>query len=109
MDPLDRRRTGWFGILRVLIAAERGVIALAALSIRNLDDRVKERLRIRVARHGRSMEAEVRAILTEAVAEPGEAPGLLHAIMDRVGDLGGVELDLPPRATPVRAAAQFES
>ena len=44
-----------------------------ALRIRNLDDRVKERLRVRAARHGRSMEAEVRAILADAVAAPGEA------------------------------------
>ena len=49
-------------------------MALSALSIRNLDDQVKERLAVRAARHGRSMEAEVRAILTDAVAEPGEAP-----------------------------------
>jgi antitoxin FitA len=69
---------------------------------------VKERLRVRAARHGRSMEAEVRAILTDAVAEPKEAPGLLQAIMDRFSGLGGVELDLPPRATRPRAA-EFSS
>jgi antitoxin FitA len=80
------------------------MVALSAMSIRNLDDRVKERLRVRAARHGRSMEAEVRAILADAVAEPDEAPGLFRAIMDRFGELGGVELDLPPRATPARAA-----
>jgi plasmid stability protein len=78
-------------------------VALSALSIRNLDDRVKERLRIRAARHGRSMEAEVRAILTEAVSGPGEAPGLLDAIYERFTELGGIELDLPPRSAPVRA------
>jgi hypothetical protein len=50
------------------------------------------------------LEAEVRAILTYAVAEPGEAPGLLQAIIDRFGEMGGVELDLPPRATRPRAA-----
>jgi len=83
---------------------EEGVIALSALSIRNLDDGVKERLRVRAARHGRSMEAEVRAILTDAVAEPGESPDLFHALMERFGELGGVELDLPPRATRPRAA-----
>jgi plasmid stability protein len=80
------------------------VIAPPALSIRNLDDRVKERLRVRAARHGRSMEAEVRAILAEAVAVPSEAPGLFQAIMDRFGELGGAELDLPPRSTRLRAA-----
>lgn len=81
---------------------------MSALSIRNLDDRVKERLRIRAARHGRSMEAEVRSILTEAVTELGEAPGLFQAIMDRFGAQGGVELDLPRRATRPRAA-EFSS
>jgi antitoxin FitA len=65
---------------------------------------VKERLRVRAARHGRSMEAEVRAILTEAVAEPDEDPGLFQAILDRFGELGGVELDLPQRATRARPA-----
>ena len=80
------------------------MIALSALSIRNLDDQVKERLRVRAARHGRSMEAEVRAILADAVAVPGEAPGLFQVIMDRFGELGGVELDLPPRSARTRAA-----
>ena len=77
---------------------------MSALSIRNLDDRVKERLRVRAARHGRSMEAEVRAILADAVAAPGQAPGLLQAIMDRFGEPGGVEPGLPPRSTRPRAA-----
>ena len=36
---------------------------MAAVTVRNLDDQVKERLRIRAAVHGRSMESEVRAIL----------------------------------------------
>jgi antitoxin FitA len=77
---------------------------MSALSIRDLDDKVKERLRVRAARHGRSMEAEVRAILTDAVAEPGDTPSLFQVLMDRFGELGGVELDLPPRATRPRAA-----
>lgn len=77
---------------------------MAAISVRDLDDDVKDRLRIRAARHGRSMEAEVRAILTEAVAEPGPTEGLFSAIMDRLGALGGVDLDIPPRTTPPRAA-----
>ncbi len=77
---------------------------MSAVSIRNLDDRVKERLRLQAARHGRSMEAEMRAILTEAVSEPGEDTGLFHAILDRFGQLGGVELDVPARANRPRAA-----
>jgi plasmid stability protein len=46
------------------------VVVVAAMSIRNIDERVMDLLRIRAARHGRSMEAEVRAILVDAVREP---------------------------------------
>lgn len=74
------------------------------MSIRNLDDRVKERLRVRAARHGRSMEAEIRAILVEATREPNNADDLFQAMLDRFGELGGVDLELPARDTPVRAA-----
>jgi plasmid stability protein len=86
------------------VLAKRRVVALAAVSIRNLDERVKERLRIRAARHGRSMEAEIRAILTAAVSGPGEAAGFFDVILDRFSELGGVELDIPPRADRARAA-----
>jgi antitoxin FitA len=77
---------------------------MSAVSIRNLDDRVKERLRLRAARHGRSMEAEMRVILTEAVCEPGDETGLVPALMDRFTQLGGVELEIPARTTQPRAA-----
>jgi len=46
------------------------VVNLASISVRSLDARVKERLRIRPVRHGRSMESEIRVILVEAVREP---------------------------------------
>ncbi len=45
---------------------------MAVMTIRNLDDEVRDKLRVRAAQHGRSMEAEVRAILTEAVESPVE-------------------------------------
>jgi len=77
---------------------------MAALSIRNLDESVKRRLRSRAARHGRSMEAEVRAILTEAVREPADSAGLFTALLDRFATLGGVDLELPDRTDPARAA-----
>lgn len=77
---------------------------MADLSIRNLDDSVRERLRTRAASHGRSMESEVRAILTEAVTEPAESLGLLAATLERFAELGGTELDIPQRSTPVRSA-----
>lgn len=77
---------------------------MAALSIRNLDESVKQRLQSRAARHGRSMEAEARAILTEAVCEPGDSAGLFTALLDRFGMLGGIDLEPPEREEPARAA-----
>jgi antitoxin FitA len=77
---------------------------MAALSIRDLDESVKRRLQLRAARHGRSMEAEARAILTEAVREPADSAGLFTALLDRFAMLGGVDLELPDRDGPARAA-----
>jgi plasmid stability protein len=77
---------------------------VAALSIRDLDDEVRDRLRVRAAQHGRSMEAEVRAILADAVGVSAGPTGLAQAILARFGDLGGVELDLPARSQGPRAA-----
>ncbi|MDN5761658.1 MAG: Arc family DNA-binding protein [Microlunatus sp.] len=69
-----------------------------------MDDSVRDRLRIRAAEHGRSMEAEIRAILTDAVTPIAVPAGLAQAIMTRFGDLGGVELDPPTRSEAPRAA-----
>lgn len=77
---------------------------MASLSIRDLDDGVRERLRIRAAESGRSMEAEVRSILTEAVDAPDRTRGLLGTLLDRMAELGGVELELPDRREAPRAA-----
>lgn len=77
---------------------------MATLTIRNLNDSVKRRLQVRAASHGRSMETEVREILAEAVREPSDSAGLFTALLDRFGDLGGVELELPERRDSARAA-----
>jgi plasmid stability protein len=78
---------------------------MAAISVRDLDDEVAARLRVRAARHGRSMEAEVRAILTDAVVETDhERPNLAQAIRHRFASIGGADLDIPPRTEMPRAA-----
>lgn len=77
---------------------------MAAVSIRDLDDSVREKLRMRAARHGRSMEAEMRAILTAAATDEQDRHGLFTALVDRFSQLGGVELDPPPRNNLPRAA-----
>lgn len=80
---------------------------MAAVSIRDLDDGVKERLRVRAAQHGRSMEAEIRAILSAAVAEPTQAAGLGQSLLSQFGAIGGVDLDLcsPTGATSTTTSA----
>ena len=45
---------------------------MASLTIRNLDPAVKDRLRVRAAERGRSMEEEARVILRRAMREPCE-------------------------------------
>ena len=74
---------------------------MASLTIRNIDDATKERLRVRAARHGRSMEEEVRTILKEASTADMPPRNLAASIRARLAHLGGVELDLPPRE-PIR-------
>jgi plasmid stability protein len=71
---------------------------MANITIRNLDDAVKRKLRLRAAQHGRSMEEEARNILRAALAgAPAQRENLAAAIRRRFGPLGGVELELPPR------------
>lgn len=77
---------------------------MAAVSVRDLDESVRERLRVRAAQHGRSMEAEIRAILTDAVAAPSDPRGLAQTLLVRFSDLGGVDLDVPERLQAPRAA-----
>ncbi|SFL94405.1 FitA-like ribbon-helix-helix domain-containing protein [Methylobacterium pseudosasicola] len=70
------------------------------LTIRSLDGQVTERLRVRAARNGRSMEAEARAILATTLAPGGDDPSnLAEAIRRRVAPLGGIELDEHPAVT----------
>jgi antitoxin FitA len=75
---------------------------VASITIRKLDERVKAKLRVRAAHHGRSMEEEAREILKRVlVAEEPQAPNLAQAIRRHIEPLGGVELALP-RRQPVR-------
>lgn len=75
---------------------------MASLTIRGLDEETKGRLRVRAARHGRSMESEVRAILHDVLAPPSGAGGLGTRIHARFAALG--QLELPDRDEAARAA-----
>ena len=73
---------------------------MAVMTIRNIDDAIKNRLRLRAAMHGRSMEDEARDILRSALSTEIPRPrNLGQAINERFGALGGVDLpDLPREA-----------
>lgn len=75
---------------------------MGSLTVRKLDDRVKGQLRVRAAHNGRSLEEEVRQILTAATNEPTGGPdpqpdNLADAVARIFHPLGGVDLELPPR------------
>ena len=71
--------------------------ATAILTIRRLDPAVKERLRLRAAQHGRSMEEEARRILSETLTAKQEPACAFDRLRRHFADLGDVELELPPR------------
>lgn len=81
---------------------------MAAITIRNVDDALKRRLRMQAAAHGRSMEDEARQILRAALNQdsaPSEGLGsALHALFK---PYGGVDLELPERG-PMRTPPRFD-
>ena len=80
---------------------------MASITIRNLDDDVKTRLRTRAAGNGRSMEEEARVILREAVGREPEPENLASFIRQCFTAFGGAELELPPRE-PMREPPRFD-
>ena len=70
---------------------------MATILIRRIDQRVKARLRVRAAHHGRSMEEEAREILRSALSDSPSPSNLAEAVRHRFGKIGGVEIDLPRR------------
>ena len=80
---------------------------MASITIRNLEEGVKRRLRVRAAQHGRSMEDEARQILRTALSREETPSGNLYdMIRRRIRGLGGVELDIPKRG-PMREPPRF--
>ena len=74
-----------------------------AMTIRNLPDETHRALKQRAALHGKSTEAEVRAILEEAV-RPKQEVGLGTALHEFAMQFGGIELDITRDPSPARAA-----
>jgi plasmid stability protein len=71
---------------------------MASITIRQLEETTKRKLRIRAARHGRSMEQEAREILKAELGKAEDEPkDIGKAIRDLFAPFGGVELKIPPR------------
>lgn len=89
---------------------------MATLTIRNLDEETKTALRFRAARHGVSVEQEVRSILrTATLADPGATPhgrrpgkDWLRSIRQLVEPHGGFDVDIPSRSKVMREPPKFE-
>lgn len=69
---------------------------MASITIRNLEGELKERLRLRAARCGRSMEEEARIILRQALGGV-TGPELLNITQQLFGSEHGQDLALPVR------------
>lgn len=86
--------------------------ATEAITVRGLDAGTKQKLRMRAAARGHSMEEEVRSILRTAIAKPengdpqSEEVDLGTSIRRRFAKYGGVDLELPPRG-PDREPPDF--
>lgn len=99
---------GRFAFLpRAIIDGSDIIDRMASITIRQLPEATKRKLRIRAAQHGRSMEQEARDILKNELAKPMLAKppqtgkDLVEAIRRRFAPYGGVELAIPARG-PIR-------
>jgi antitoxin FitA len=82
---------------------------MATITIRQLDDKTKIRLRVRAAHHGHSMEEEAREILRSALTASSPVKGnLAENIRKRFAVFGGFDFELP-RRDPVRRAPDFRN
>jgi antitoxin FitA len=81
---------------------------MTMLAVRDLDPHVKDKLRRRAARHGRSMEAEVRHILTAAVESGDDLVDLVSSVRRHFAGVS-VQLELPDRSTSQQRPSEFGS
>ncbi len=84
----------------------KSLVGTASITIRRLDDRLKMRLRLRAAEHGRSMEEEARTILREAL-ERERPRSLAELARQFFGPRHGVELEPHPPVRP-REPPEFD-
>ena len=82
---------------------------MTSVTIRGIEEGLKQRLRLRAAQHGRSMEEELRVILKTALnVEAPERLNLVDSIRRHIKPIGGVELNLQARQ-PIRRPPKFSN
>lgn len=81
---------------------------MAQLVVRNLDEDIKAKLKIRAQRHGRSTEEEVRAILRHAVHDEGAAPSPLGTRLSTRFAGIGLDDDVPELRGQPATPAEFD-
>ena len=82
---------------------------MTSITVRNLDEAIKTGLRLRAARHGWSMEQEVRNILQQTLAAEQAAPAnFAERIHQRFQGLDVPEIPIPPRQT-ARTPPRFDA
>lgn len=73
---------------------------MANLTVRNIEEDTKQKLRLRAARHGHSLEAEVRSILRSAATtrdDTSRTSNLYDEIRRLVEPHGGFDIPVPLR------------
>ena len=105
---MGARRLSEESFFFAFVASSAIIAGMATLTIRQLDEKIKARLRVRAAHHGRSMEEEAREILRSALTASSPTPeNLVGAIQRRFARFGGVELPVVKR-DPLRDIPPFE-
>ena len=78
---------------------------MPALLVRDLSEEGKRALAIRAAEHGRSQQAEAKAILEAALFPASD--NFVDMIRKNAQDVGGMEFGLPKRHTPRVTGVEF--
>lgn len=79
---------------------------MATLTLRNVDDAVETKLRMRAAAHGRSMEEEAHRILSDAL-DRDSSESLVDLALELFGPAHGIELE-PHPGVDARQSPQFD-
>ncbi|MEU7831680.1 toxin-antitoxin system [Nonomuraea sp. NPDC052129] len=77
---------------------------MSSIVVRGLEESVKKQLAVQAKEHGRSMEAEVRDILTKAARRPHIGLALMRAAQEA----GGIDDLVIPERSDVARAVDFE-